>query len=413
MVSVDMRTRADADVVLIDPAVWVADDLPELLARNGELAARGAALVGAKPLGIDVEGTSFTLSPTTRTIEVKLGVDDARVVVKLDRGSFSDLVQDLQTPQTLATALVTRLEIADHFRWLKWWPVLRAVIDGRPVHEPGDIDFRDRSGEPLDLGRSFTPDDADDEMAHFLGEAGFLHLRGWWPPELMEEISADMDRALALYQPDDGRSWWASLGDGSQRCVRMQFFHEHSEATEALLTDCRHIRISEITGDGHVPRATDRGVNAIEALEKPLDVVSGISDLPWHKDCSLGRHSYDCCSITTGISVTGADAKSGQLAVVAGSHRANLQPNFIHPYLDLPVVPLPTHTGDVTVHLSCTLHMSYAPVVRERRVMYTGFSLPGERGNSIGANLRAVRENAHRNVSQTPAAQQIRPRSTG
>lgn len=400
-------------MVLIDPAAWAADNLPELLARNGELAARGAALVGAKPLGIDVEGTSFTLSPTTRTIEVKLGTDDARVVVKLDRGSFSDLVQDLQTPQTLATALVTRLEMADHFRWLKWWPVLRALIDGRPVHEPGDIDFRDRSGEPLDLGRSFTPDDADDEMAHFLGEAGFLHLRGWWPPELMEEISADMDRALAQYQPDDGRSWWASLGDGSQRCVRMQFFHEHSEATEALLTDCRHIRISEITDDGHVPRATDRGVNAIEALEKPLDVVSGISDLPWHKDCSLGRHSYDCCSITTGISVTGADAKSGQLAVVAGSHRANLQPNFIHPYLDLPVVPLPTHTGDVTVHLSCTLHMSYAPVVRERRVMYTGFSLPGERGNSIGTDLRSVRENAHRNVSQTPAAQQIRPPSVG
>ncbi len=406
--SVDMRTRADTDVVLLDPAAWVADDLPELLARNGELAARGAALVGAKPLGIDVEGTSFTLYPTTRTIEVKLGVEDARVVVKLDRGSFSDLVQDLQTPQTLATALVTRLEMADHFRWLKWWPVLRAVIDGRPVHEPGDIDFRDRSGEPLDLDRSFTPDDADEEMAHFLGEAGFLHLRGWWPPELMEQISADMDRALALYQPDDGRSWWASLGDGSQRCVRMQFFHEHSAATEALLTDCRHTRISEITDDGHVPRTPDRGVNAIEALEKPLDVVSGISDLPWHKDCSLGRHSYDCCSMTTGISVTGADAKSGQLAVVAGSHRANLQPNFIHPYLDLPVVPLPTHTGDVTVHLSCTLHMSYAPVARERRVMYTGFSLPGERSNSIGADLSAVRENAYRNVSQTPAARQIR-----
>ena len=83
-----------------------------------------------------------------------------------------------------------------------------------------------------------------------------------------------------------------------------------------------------------------------------------------------------------------------------------MQPNFIRPYLDLPVVPLPTRAGDVTVHLSCTLHMSYAPVDRERRVMYTGFSLPGERGNTIGADLGAVRENAHHNVSQTPAALQ-------
>ena len=402
-----MRTRLDAEVVLIDPATFVAEELAELLRRNGEMAARGAALVGAKALGIDVEGIGFTLAPTDRTIELHPGTSGARVVVELDRGSFSDLVQDLQTPQTLATSLVTTLPMADHYRWLKWWPVLRAVIDGRPVYEPGEIDFVDQWGDRLDLGRSFTPHDSDAEMSHFLAEAGFLHLSGWWPAELMDEIFDDMDRALPRYQPGDGRSWWATTGDGSERCVRMRFFQEHSAAARELLSDRRHLRIGALTGDGHVARTRVHGdVNAIEALVKPLDVVSGISDLPWHKDCSLGRHSYDCCAITTGISVTGADARSGQLAVVAGSHRANLQPNFIHPYLDLPVVPLPTSAGDVTVHLSCTLHMSYAPVDRERRVMYTGFSLPGDRGNSIGADLGSVRENAHRNVSQTPAALQ-------
>ncbi len=406
MVSVDMRTRLDADVVLIDPVTFVADELPDLLGRNGRLAAHGAALVGAKALGIDVEGTCFTLVPTEHTVELRGGTADARVVVELDRNSFSDLVQDLQTPQTLATSLVTRLPMADHFRWLKWWPVLRAIIDGRPVHAPGDIDFRDCDGRPLDLGRRFTPEDDDAEIAHFLGEAGFLHLEGWWPTEMMAEISSDMDRALPGYQPDDGRSWWATTGDGSNRCVRMRYFQEHSPAADELLGDPRHARIGALTADGHVARTRVHGENAIEALVKPLDVVSGISDLPWHKDCSLGRHSYDCCAMTTGISVTGADDRSGQLAVVAGSHRANVQPNFIHPYLDLPVVPLPTRAGDVTVHLSCTLHMSYAPVDRERRVMYTGFSLPGDRGNTIGADLGSVRENAHHNVSQTPAALQ-------
>ena len=406
MVSVDMRTRLDADVVLIDPVTFLADELPELLDRNGELAARGAALVGAKALGIDVDGVRFTLEPAHRTIRLHRGTAAARVVVELDRASFSDLVQDLQTPQTLATALVTRMAMADHFRWLKWWPVLRAIIDGRGVHKPGDIDFVDPEGKRLDLSRRFTPEDADAEMAHFLGEAGFLHLQGWWPSELMAEVSADMDAALPRYQPDDGRSWWATTGDGTQRCVRMRFFQEHSPAAHDLLEDPRHLRIAALTDDGHVARTRVHGLNAIEALEKPLDVVSGISDLPWHKDCSLGRHSYDCCAMTTGISVTGADARSGQLAVVAGSHRANLQPNFIHPYLDLPVVPLPTEPGDVTVHLSCTLHMSHAPIDTERRVMYTGFSLPGERGNPIGADLGSVRENAHRNVSQTPAALQ-------
>lgn len=73
MVSVDMRTRLDADVVLIDPQTFVSGDLPELLDRNGELPARGASLVGTKALGIDVEGIRFTLKPTDRKIEMHRG----------------------------------------------------------------------------------------------------------------------------------------------------------------------------------------------------------------------------------------------------------------------------------------------------------------------------------------------------
>src|SRR5262249_27432516 len=83
-----------------------------------------------------------------------------------------------------------------------------------------------------------------------------------------------------------------------------------------------------------------------------------------HKDCSLGRHSYECCSLTVGISVTGADEVSGQLRVRAGSHRALMWSALDQPGCDLPVVDLPTRTGDVTVHLSCTLHMAQPPVER-------------------------------------------------
>jgi hypothetical protein len=53
------------------------------------------------------------------------------------------------------------------------------------------------------------------------------------------------------------------------------------------------------------------------------------------------------------------------------------------------------------VHLSCTLHMSIPPTVRERRVMYTGFGLPPRAGDSgEGADaLRMVREQAPRKVT--------------
>ncbi len=145
--------------------------------------------------------------------------------------------------------------------------------------------------------------------------------------------------------------------------------------------------------------------NVIEALIKPIGIVEGISDLPWHKDCSLGLHSYQCCSVTIGISVTGATAESGQLRVVAGSHRALIQPAFTRRDLDLPRVDLPTRKGDITVHLSCTMHMSQPPVERERRVMYTTFRLPEPEGFARDGldKVARIREGAHKVVSQKPS----------
>jgi ectoine hydroxylase-related dioxygenase (phytanoyl-CoA dioxygenase family) len=145
--------------------------------------------------------------------------------------------------------------------------------------------------------------------------------------------------------------------------------------------------------------------NAIEALIKPLEVVEGISDLPWHKDCSLGRHSYDCCSLTVGISVTGAGADSGQLRVIAGSHRALMWPAHLNrpEKYGLPIVDLPTRTGDITAHLSCTHHMAQAPTARERRVMYTSFRLPSVAVDSSiesRARINQAREAAYKTVSQ-------------
>ncbi len=210
-------------------------------------------------------------------------------------------------------------------------------------------------------------------MDTFLGQAGFLHVSGVFTEDEMAAVSADMDRAAPSYAQGDGRSWWARTDDGADRLVRMQGFDAMSPTAAALVADGRLARLGALTGDGHEWGGMDS--NALEALVKPIGVVEGISDVPWHKDCSLGRHSYECCSLTVGISVTGADETSGQLKVVAGSHRALMWPAFLRRDNALPVVDLPTRTGDVTVHLSCTMHMAQPPVERERRVMYTGFRL--------------------------------------
>ena len=113
----------------------------------------------------------------------------------------------------------------------------------------------------------------------------------------------------------------------------------------------------------------------MEALFKPIGVTRGISDVPWHKDCSLGRHSYECCALTVGVSVTGADPRPGQLRVIPGSHRALMWPSLVDAStLGLPDVALATGTGDVTLHLSCTLHMAQPPTTAS-----AGCSTPASR----------------------------------
>src|SRR5213076_2967135 len=96
---------------------------------------------------------------------------------------------------------------------------------------------------------------------------------------------------------------------GERRLVRMQYFHEQSPATAVLLRDERLQRLARLTDDDHQLCKPGDNKNIVEALVKPIGVVEGISDVPWHKDCSLGSHSYRCCSMTVGISVTGADAE--------------------------------------------------------------------------------------------------------
>src|SRR5262249_9584201 len=120
-------------------------------------------------------------------------------------------------------------------------------------------------------------------------------------------------------------------------------------------------------------------------------------------------HSYDCCSLTIGISVTGAGPTSGQLHVVPGSHRALVWPSLLEPAsIGLGDVALPTSTGDVTVHLSCTLHRAEPPTARERKVLYTGLRLVPRDRAAAGAALRRMvehaREQAPLTTSQASAA---------
>lgn len=379
MTSVDQRTRFENDAVDLDPSSFLADVAPELIDGHGPAAGRSAATL--VPLTLDVEGEPITLVVRDGALSIERRAGDD-LVVALDRAAFSDLVQDVNS--TFGLTMLGRAQVRqgklDAF--IEWEPALRTLLDGRPVYTPGSIDFTDHDGAPLDLRRSFAIDDDPAEMGHFLSQAGYLHVRGMFTEAEMAEVSNDLDMAMAAATQGDGASWWARTGDGWYP-ARILGFNHHSAALRELVRSDRFAMLGRLTDDEFVMRDPDASDSA-EGLFKKIGVVEGPSDVSWHKDCSLGGHSRGCCGLTVGISVTGAGPTNGELGAMAGSHRANVVPLGIDG-LDLPRIPLPTTTGDLTVHCSCTLHMSRPPVSAERRVVYTGFGLaprPGDRSDT-------------------------------
>ncbi|MET0995105.1 MAG: phytanoyl-CoA dioxygenase family protein [Mycobacterium sp.] len=381
MSTVDLRTRFEGDAVELDPSTFLDDHVPALFEANGAEAGRYAVRLGLVPLTLDVGGELLTLAvDEAERLVVRRGASEA-LVVALDQSAFSDLMQDVASTFGLFKTDRSDVRAGTLDAFVEWEPVLRCFLDGRPEYLPGSITFEDPAGGPLDLQQSFTLDDAPDDIGHFLAEAGFLHIRGLFDEDEMAAVSAELDTAIAAAERDDGSSWWARTESGEWYPSRILGFNQQSPTLRQLLTSERFGTIARFTDDRFVqqdPNVSDTS----EGLLKKVGVREGISDVSWHKDCSQGGHSRHCCGLTVGISVTGADRLSGELGVVPGSHRANI-PHLGVEGLDLPRLPLPTGTGDVTVHCSCTLHMSRPPVSAERRVVYTGFHLAPRPGDQI------------------------------
>ncbi len=387
--TVDLRSRFDGDQISLDPATFLTDHVPALLDANAALAGRAATRLGLAPLTLVVEGEQMTFEVAdNQRLTVRTGKADATapLVVGMDCAAFSDVVQDVASTFGLDLTQRAQVRSGTLASFVEWEPALRCLLDGRPVHEAGAIDFHDRHGESLDLRRSFTLDDSRDDIGHFLAEAGFLHLRGVFSEAEMAAVSAELDDAVASATRDDGASWWARTNTDEWYASRILGFNQKSPTLRELLRSERFASVGTFTDDLFVQRDPDVGDSA-EGLLKKIGVVEGISDVSWHKDCSMGGHSRGCCGLIVGISVTGGRPENGELGVVPGSHRANIALLGVDG-LDLPRLALPTATGDLTVHCSCTLHMSRPPVSAERRVVYTGFGLASRSGDhrvTIGA----------------------------
>ena len=395
--SVDLRTRVDSEQVPVEAGPFFRETLPSLLDAHQALIAPGASELPLADFCIETDGEAWTLCWHGDRASVKAG-HHGGARVRLSTQQLSDILNDQSTPVALMSNRLLEMPEGGLPDFLNWWLVVRAAVDGRRIHARGDVTFKTATS------RSFTPDDSDEEMREFLEEAGYLHIQGLFDEREMKAVEDDYPVAAPHFEKSDPGAWFATTRDGVEHLVRMEGFDRHSRTTAELVDDERFQRIGGIPAIGHVQRRKTGG--RVGALSKPIGVVQGISDVPWHKDCSLGRHSYECCGLTVGISVTGADADSGQLRVVPGSHRALIWPApCIQPGIDLEPVDLPTRTGDVTVHLSCTQHMSQPPVTQTRKVLYSGFGqrpVDPEAAEANRQRLMAVRSKTHTSISQEP-----------
>jgi hypothetical protein len=375
----DRRTRRDEDRRPITPDAFFAETFPGLAAAHGRLVADGIAALDAPPLTVEVEGSAWTILRDSDTVAVRPGVVDGALRIALTPDQFSDWAQNQVSFNGFLVMRGLELLAGDKVQVSVWDSLWIALLEGWPVVDEA-ITFRDRHGAPLDLTAAFTPHDDPADIAHFLREAGYLHLKGWLDPADMDAIVADMDRALPHYSEGDGQSWWATLKGGERCCVRMQAFVEHSPTTARVLSSAAWERMRAVVADQDrlAPFVVEGRI--IEALYKPLGVTAGPSDVSFHRDCHLGRHAYVCARMTVGIPLSSTPAENGGLRVVAGSHRVAMPVEIAKTRPYLPVVALTTAAGDLTVHLSCTLHEATPPVFAERRVMYAEMPLAPHAG---------------------------------
>jgi ectoine hydroxylase-related dioxygenase (phytanoyl-CoA dioxygenase family) len=352
-------------------------DLPERLAAgNGKLAA--AHLGGLRPIAFRLDdGRAYTYTPAADAIEITPGDEDASTIIELAHQDWCDFVWELKSCFALLYAERITVPRGSFGQLSRWEPALRAAFDGQAVYDfANPPPVLDDDGTPLDLSRSFTLDDSDDEIRDFLERAGFVHLRGVFDDDEVEALRAEVEAAVAQARPDDQRSWWTTV-EGEEVCNRVNYLNDQSTLIAGLDDDHRLRRLGDLGGPD-LRAAADR-LDGHGVVIKVPGASSGLADLPWHRDCGMGGHPVKCPLLNVGIQLDAANPAAGQLQMIAGSHRGTSRLPASAEVEGLPVVSLTTEPGDVTAHWGHTLHAAPPPADRHaagRRALYVTYVSP-------------------------------------
>jgi hypothetical protein len=352
-------------------------DLPARLADGNGALAR-VDLEGVRPIAFRLDdGRAYTYSATEDGVAITPGHEKARTIIELAYEDWCAFVWELRSCFALLYADRVKIPLGSFGHLARWEPALRAAYDGQQIYELADpLPVLGRGGKPLDLQRTFTLDDDDDEIRDFLARAGYIHLRGVFASEEIDELSEQINAAIALAQPDDGRSWWTTV-EGKDVCNRVNYLNDDCPRVAQLDDDPRLQRIGAL-GGADLRIASDR-LDGNGVVIKVPGAETGLADLPWHRDCGMGGHPVKCPMLNIGIQLDPATAHAGQLHIIAGSHRGTSRLPTDVETKQLPVVTITTEPGDVTVHWGHTLHAAPAPTSKRakgRRALYVSYVPP-------------------------------------
>ena len=358
------------------------------------------AMGEGRSVGFEVDGERATLTTVVGGMAVRPDTDGTGLVVAFDREALDDLLTEEQSIFGLLYAGRLTIAAGEFDRFAGWEPALQALFFDRPV-----FDASTQLPVEMDVARVWTLDDDRTEMAEVLDATGFLHLRGVFGAEEIAEMSAEADRLRAEAVPGDRTSWWATLADGEEVCCRVTYMAQRSATFASVADDPRLARIAELTGLA-LRVAPDRN-DGVSVVVKTPGAVSGLADLPWHRDCGLGGHPRMCPGVLLGINLDRADAEHGQLWFLPGSHRHG-GPVGDPMTAGLRVVAIDTEPGDVTIHYQHVLHAAPPPTASGgagRRAVYVGFEREElfesvEAGRAYNDVIYAA-DGAVRNVAET------------
>lgn len=335
-------------------------ELPDLLARgNGALAFEEVKRLGS--LGLRVPGSgAYTYTTGPHGVDIIPGDATARTVLELSRECWQEIVHEIQT----APGLLYRGEVTcsrgKALRLVTWEPALRAIYNGRPIFDPNAFELTDRHGDPLDPATAFALDDDPADMAHFLRSAGYLVVKRVFSPT---EVSAFREAADALHQTaieGDRKSWWGKNADGEAVLCRVTNA-ARADAFSDLYREPRITGLIELSDTPLRSRGRAAGEDSATVIFKNPDMVEGLSNLPWHRDCGMGGHALNCPLIITSTFLTPLNEMSGELRMLPGSQSGSCGPIDADDPRAPRGVSLVAEPGDVSLHYGDCMHAAPSP----------------------------------------------------